>query len=427
MNPDINELLKAASADVHEIDFAERAWAGAHRRRSRRQAIAGVAAAAVIAIGFGTYQIGAHNTAPPANPRPSITQTVTNGAWKTAADGTLYAVAPPLGTEYSLPRFQGVVPEVIDPGASKRTFANYRDVEKRDAGRGIEPNDAPVAVYLEAVDAAAWADAGRFRPVFVRRSGVLVGSDVELTLVLDRDGKTSVPLAPGVFSRSSQVAFPQPGGVVVVDARDGSAQTYPVPSQHLSTVRWSGADSLVVSGGDGGWSLDLLDPSPQAVAVPAGYVGAPNTISVDPTKGPVVTTWQPDGTSGRVDAITAPVLSTYGPTITEDGVAMSAVRLTDALSDVLGPPPSQGILSAPLNDLSARRLLVLGENPKRLAGSSGLIGFAGPGPIYTSPTKEGLRLLTWDLETGQTWRMSLLKSNPKVPPTIALDARYGGS
>lgn len=428
MNPEINQLLEDASANVREVDFAERAWAGAHRRRSRRQAVAGVAAAAVIAVGFGTYQIGTRNTPPPANPRPSITQTVTNGAWKTASDGTPYAIAPPLGTESTLPRAEGVVPQVIDTGADQRTFANYREVEKPDPQRGIDPDAPPTAVYLEAVDAAAWADASLFRPVFVRRSGVLVGSDVELTRVRDRDGAKSLPLAPGVFSTSGRVAFPQPGGVVVVNLSDGSAQSYPVPSKLLTTVRWSAAESLVVSGDEGGWSLDLTQPTPRAVSVPAGYVGAPNTVSVDSAKGPVVTEWRLGGTWSRVDPITAPVRSTYGPTLTEQYSAASAVVLDGTLGADAGVDPSVGILTVPLRDLGGRRLLVLGENPKRPTDCCALVGLmGGDGLIYSSATEQGLRLLSWKPELGQTWQLSLLKSNPRVPPTVALDSRYGGS
>lgn len=71
MNPDTNELLKAASAEVREVDFAERAWAGARRRRSRRQAIAGVAAAAPVVLSDGLPADGAYQgilAVPLANP-----------------------------------------------------------------------------------------------------------------------------------------------------------------------------------------------------------------------------------------------------------------------------------------------------------------------------------------------------------------------
>ena len=57
MNRELNDLLEAASADVREVDFAERAWAGAerHRARTRRTAVAGIAAAAVVAVVAGTF------------------------------------------------------------------------------------------------------------------------------------------------------------------------------------------------------------------------------------------------------------------------------------------------------------------------------------------------------------------------------------
>ncbi|MEO6998986.1 MAG: hypothetical protein ABI112_12960 [Terracoccus sp.] len=113
-----------------------------------------------------------------------------------------------------------------------------------------------------------------------------------------------------------------------------------MPSELLTSVRWTAEGSLVVSGDDGGWSLDLVDPSPQAVAVPRGYIGATNTISVDSAKGPVVTEWRLDGTWSRVDPVTAPVRSTYGPTITQQYVAASAVVLDSTLGAVSGAPAS---------------------------------------------------------------------------------------
>lgn len=78
----------------------------------------------------------------------------------------------------------------------------------------------------------------------------------------------------------------------------------------------------------------------------------------------------------------------------------------------------------PLHDLGARRLLVLGETPKRPTGCCTVAGLMGKdGLIYTSATDEGLRLLIWKPDVGQTWQLSLLNANPKVPPSIALDSR----
>lgn len=120
--------------------------------------------------------------------------------------------------------------------------------------------------------------------------------------------------------------------------------------------------------------------------------------------------------------------STYGPTITQQYVAASAVVLDGTLGVVSGAPASQGILTVPLHDLGARRLLVLGETPKRPTGCCTVTGLMGnDGVIYTSATDTGLRLLVWKPDTGQTWQLSLLEANPKVSPTIALDARYGSS
>lgn len=258
MNPDVNGLLEAASADVREVDFAERAWAGAHRRRSRRQVIAGVAAAAAVAVAVavGTQGIGRPNTSPPANPAPSISQTTV--MWKTALDGTQYVTAPPLGTESTLPLAGPAdVPASLDPSATRLALS---DVINDDAKT---PLPLVVAVFLEATDGVNYADASTFQPVLVLTDGRQVNSGLTLGWVRDSGGNRSFPLSVDSTAIARWVAFPQPGRVVVLDLRTGKTTAVPVPSTSIERVRFADLDTVVASGDEGAWLIELDSATPR--------------------------------------------------------------------------------------------------------------------------------------------------------------------
>ena len=267
MNREVNELLEAASADVREVDFTERAWAGGERRRARtrRTTVVGVAAAAAVAVVAGTFVAGHRPPAPsPATRASNVTQTVNSADWGVAPDGTRYVIAPPLGTEASLPSAAyglGRPLETIDPTATRRELA---DVVANDPSWLA---DLPVAVFLEAVDAPGYADAARFQPVLARRDGSLVTTGIRLGWVQDAGGNQAVPLSDGSLSYRS-VAFAQPGKLVVIELVTGSVKSYPVPSQTIERVRWAGS-RVVASGDDGAWQIDASAPSPTAEMMPA--------------------------------------------------------------------------------------------------------------------------------------------------------------
>lgn len=416
MNRELNDLLEAASADVREVDFAERAWAGAerHRARTRRTAVAGIAAAAVVAVVAGTFAAG-NRTTPPPNPAPSVSQTATSTAWRVAPDGTRYVVAPPLGTEASLPSAAfGVVGrplEKIDPTATRIKLADVV----------ADPNwraDLPVAAFIEAVDAPGYADATTFQPVFVRIDGTLVTTDVRLRWVQDAGGNRSVPLSAGSLSFRT-VAFAQPGKIIVIELTTGSVKSYPIPSQAIERVRWAGS-RVVASGDDGAWQIDTSAPSLTAEKLPTGYTGAKVVIGVDQTGGTSVTTWELEGLKKTTAGVTAPVFQPNGQTFSSNLLAASGVFLSDGLNASDGAPLNQGLLSVPLYDPSARRLLVMGESPARNKGCCQVVGFSQPGDLlYTNPTAEGVWLLQWTPETGLVSRVLLLEANPAVPPVLS--------
>ncbi len=417
MNRELNEMLEAASADVREVDFTERAWAGAERRRARtrRTALAGVAAAAAVAVVAGTFLAG-HRTPAPATPAPSITQTATPTAWRVAPDGTRYVIAPPLGTEASLPSAAyglGHPLEKIDPVATRRELA---DVVANDPSWR---SDLPVAVFLEALDAPGYADAATFQPVFARIDGSLVTTGIRLGWVHDAGGNHAVPLSEGSLSYR-RVAFAQPGTVVVVELVTGSVKSYPVPSQTIERVRWAGS-AVIASGDNGAWQIDTSASAPTAEKLPAGYTGAKNVIEVNQSGSASVTTWELGGLKRTTAAVTAPVFQPYGQTFSSNLMAASAVFLSGGLNAGDGEPLDQGILSVPLSDPSTRRLLVMGESPARNKGCCQVVGFSQQGtPLYTTATAAGVWLLQWNPETGFVSRVLLLEDNPAIPPVLSI-------
>lgn len=415
MNRELSDLLEAASGDVREIDFAARAWAGARHRRRRtgRRLVAGAAVAAVVAAGAAGFAARGTTDAVPADRSPSIT--TVPAAWRVAPDGTQYMVAPAMGTEASLPAdgFPGL--DRVDPRGPRRELS---DLVANDPSWQSE---VPVAILVEAVGARSYADATTFQPVFVRVGGGLVTSAVRLQTVRDAIGNRAAP--PAAASTALRVvAFPQPGQVVVLDLRTGTVRTYPVPSQTIERVRWSGT-KVVVSGAREAWSVDTATSSPTALKLPAGYFGARHVIAVDSSGHPAVTTWEADGFKKVTTPLTAPVFD-VGETKSSDQVAASGVFLDDGLRDPDGGPHYQGLLAVPLSDPKGRRLLVMGERPPRNKGCCEVIGFDDKGNVlYTSVTPEGVWWLKWNPSSGAVRRAFLLEIDPTAPARRIFDFR----
>lgn len=391
--------------------------------RPGRRAVS-LAALAVVMISVTACDAeNAGNTAS-ATPRPSATQTTIAAAAKVSPDGITYAVAPPLGAESSLPRSElagrPTSLETVDPSA---TLKKPSDV----FGKGeSESRQFVRAVFLKSNTGNDYTEATSFQPVYVLKDGSLVGSGLGLGWVHDGDGNRSVPLSANTLRFTSWAAFPQPGQVVVANLRSGETKTVPVPSQTIERVRWSSTDSIVASGDEGAWSIEVESAAPKAVKLPEGYVGADEVIAVDSSKGASLTSWKLDGLQKEVTAVKAPVTSTRGQTSSTNLSAATAVSLSDDFPAVDGRPAKQGILAVPLADPSSPRLLVMGESPARQKGCCQVVGFLDTyTPMFTNVTEEGVWLLTWNIETGAFGRVFLLKTNPAVPPVLSHGINFG--
>ncbi|MFL6078360.1 MAG: hypothetical protein ACJ714_00390 [Ornithinibacter sp.] len=242
MTADLRELLELASDDVPDLDLAAPAWDEAHRRNRavvRRSALAvgGLAAAGV--VGFVLREPGSS----PA-PAPTTTATVAaNGRMPTArVDGVTVFLAPAPPDEALLPRYPQAVrlriPRHLGPadpairaelgpggGVEGRLRAVYLVVS---AGGGYHPvffaPDAPFQVELPAVRISLW------------------------------EGVQSLLGPRSVSDDRHRVVIPQPGRLVVIDARNGSATSVEVPDPTLTLAGWArDRSTLVARGRDDGW------------------------------------------------------------------------------------------------------------------------------------------------------------------------------
>ncbi|MDN5764232.1 MAG: hypothetical protein L0H96_04880 [Humibacillus sp.] len=294
-------------------------------------------------------------------------------------------------------------------------------------GQGAtKPNPVVAAVFLEAVDGVAYADATSFQPVFVLDDESLVNSGLELGWVSDSSGNRSVPLSPDTVTFAGWAAFPQPGKVVLMNLRSGKVHTVAVPSMSIEQVRWNGTNAVVASGDQGAWSIDVEALTPSTTPLPKGYAGANDVITVDPQKGTSVTTWKLDGLQKTSVGVSAPATGTSGSTRSTNLIAATGVYLEDGFDQVGGKPAYQGILSVPIYDATARKLLVMGESPMRQKGCCQVAGFFDKRTLmYTNITAEGVWLLAWHTETGQVGRTFLLKADPAVPPVLSYALSMG--
>lgn len=389
-------------------------------RTAPRRRAAGLAAAAAVAISVSACDAEKAGETAPTTPRASATQTTIPSAPKVSRNGIEYVVAPPLGTESSLTPTGLAGLDRVDPAT---TLKKPSELVVKDQS---EPRHFVRAVFLKASNGNDYTKAASFQPVYVLDDGSLVGSGLELNWVTDGDGNRSLPLSAATLRFTTWAAFPQPGQVAAANLRTGETRKISVPSQTIERVRWIGGDSVVASGDDGAWLVDLKSTAPKAVKLPKGFAGADENITLDPKQGPSLTSWKLEGLQKEVTSMKAPVISTLGQTYSTNLTAATAVSLDDEFSSVGGKPAVQGILAVPLADPTSPRLLVMGESPARTKGCCQVVGFVDTHvPTYSNVTDEGLWLLTWDTTTDDFGRAFLLEANPAVPPVLSYGLNVG--
>jgi len=414
MRTPVGPLLQDLAAEIPEPDLAARTWVAGRRRvaRRRRVAAAAVAGAAVVAaVALGAAQLRQTPTAAPVPGHGG-----TPAAYQPAhvvVDGTTVDLAPDPLQESELPP----LPQASDISLPGRLgFAADATLPRlADLGGLAQPVRAVLLRHV---------DGGASHPVLYvpdRRDGAYVEDDsVTLRPLTDADGYSFAYLGPSTIAEDRhRMAFIQPDAVLVLDARDGSTHSWPVPDRLLSGGWSRDGHSVVVEGVASTWRVDA---STGAVTRVSGQAFPGRARLVSSTSGsPVLETARADG--ARADARPAPDGATgwWGETVTNlEGWSVSGAFLSPPVTATAAS--YQGLYAVQFDVSAHARVLAAPDTPGVPKGSVEARGWAPQDVVlftsrtFSDPgTTTTLRLLAWDVIDGRLWRVSELGPVSSLP------------
>jgi hypothetical protein len=405
---DLGVLLEHASAHVHEVDLAERAWSSAvaARRRHQRVAFVGVVVLCGVAIALGTGGTPGGDTGGTIDqPSPSILR-LPEGYSHVIGD-IAYRMAPPLGTEVSLPAVRGPLPESAPANQPERRLSQARGI--------FGPTARLRAVMLARVRN------GTYQPVLFGPGGLHVRADtVNLWGVAEPGEDIRPPLSPGAVAPDGlRVAFPQPGAVVVLHVDSGDTTVIPVPENGLTSAEWGfDGEHLVARSSSQSWAIDA--DSGAATRLAPAYVATQHYRLAPEADGVHVVTWSADGRVTQDDRFAAPVGEVGDTVASVQGWAAAWVHLLTGLPSA-GPWPANHALLAVNVDLpSLHRMLVLGDRPPRFESCCQVLGWSGYELFFLSGGQDGdlSWLLAWNVSTGQVARVSMIRWGTHLVPGV---------
>jgi hypothetical protein len=324
---DLRDLLVelADTVDTSTVSLAPPAWRAAQIVRRRRRRLVGFCAAAcVAAVVSGTAVIAARDrdTNPtPAGPTPSV------------ATPSL-ATGPVEPTPGSRPRFQQA-PDPVAVADLPATGAWFTVLGSRPPDPVPSLEDDPAHRIVAAVQTGSstpliLGDDGRWRQVPLPTDSVRSG-----------DGNLGPALTASAISPdSTQIAFPQPDAVLIVDAATGAQHRHAVPGPNTD-VSWLPDGRLVVDRGRG---FALLDPA---------------TGSLTRANGPHdrLATGDPHIPLAELSSTDLTLRNADGKVTARRGLS---AKLLDCACDLYGPPSTRagritrnGFLSQQYNDDNA--------------------------------------------------------------------------
>lgn len=396
-------LLNQASDRLPEPDLADAAWEGgvAYRRRQRRSVIAGLIAMLLGAvIGVLVMTLGGGKTAlTPPDTTPSLPGSIPPAG---QISGINYWNAPPAGSERFLDRVSTPLGDLL------RIPDDAGDLKDN-------PMDRVAAVILSSQE-------GNYVPLFLSSDSHWARAATEL-----RPIATGQPLSSGAIAPNGKlVAFPQPGGVFVIDVSTADVRSIRLPSQDLRSVSWlQNSTRLIISGPGTAYRIDVdLESTQQpvvgAVAVSNDAEDATAPYRLDGTAGQVALR-QYAGGNGWVEVSNPrlPVSSWVGQTFAGSNL-VARVFAANPLPQVPTVASRAQVVAAisalePLED----RLLVLGETPAatptpgrtspdriREPGCCSLLGWYDSQTALFQVTDW---LLAWNLQSGQVRRVTELE------------------
>lgn len=401
MTTDLRELLELASDDVPDLDLAPDAWdeAGRQRRAVVRRTVIGTGGVAAL----GGLLLVVRDRAPAPAPTPTAAPATVgaDGRLPTAEVGgaTVY-LAPDPPDEALLPRY---------PRAAELAIPRHLGPADQAIRATLGPGALPgVAEPLRAVFLVV-AEGGGYHPVLFA-PGAPFQVEVPAARVNQWEGVQSALNPRSISDDRHRVVIPQPGRVVVIDARDGSVRDIEVPDPTLSLAGWARDRTIIVARGrDDGW---LINARTRAVTRAANAVAADWADLAQDGRGGQLRSFSGGGElTGVKPLLGAPVVpNTASVSNTEGWVAggaflpgeyQTAVDRSQGLVAVHSDlPPMPRVLAATQGTLvpkAAYRVLawgpqdvVLFESRSERAGFQGLVR----------------RVLAWDVNEGRLYQVA---------------------
>ena len=249
MTADLRELLELASDDVPDLDLASEAWeeAGRRHRAVVRRTVIGAGGVAVL----GGLFVVLRDRVPAAAPTPTAAPATVgaDGRLPTAKVGDVTVhLAPDPPAEALLPRY----PRAAELAIPRHLGPADPAIRARLGPGGLSGVAEPLrAVFLVV------AEGGGYHPVLFAPNAPFE-VEVPAVRVNQWEGVQSALGPRSISDDRHRVVIPQPGRVVVLDARDGSVLDIEVPDPTLSFAGWARDRTTVVTRGrDDGWLVDV--------------------------------------------------------------------------------------------------------------------------------------------------------------------------
>lgn len=312
MSTDLHDLLELASDDVPEVDLARAAWDAAReeRRVVRRRLLLGAgAAAAAGAVVTVVVRDRAGDASVPADPSPTRPATLSTAQ----VGGVTVDLAPAPGGETVLPRYVDAAALGLGEDIG---FDDAMQLPKLGPTTGRPRNAASVRSVM-----LSWMPGSdQLMPVLYlprAEAGIEYLACPHVLLVRADPTRTGQGMVLGprtIRDDRRAVVFPQPGEVVVLDARDGTADRIPVPDPGLFRAGWAkDGHTVIATGSKGSWVIDTAEGTVELAGGPvgSGWVGLVTTDDG-------ATSLRTFAASGRLTGsrpLRGPVISVSGETV----------------------------------------------------------------------------------------------------------------
>lgn len=401
MTTDLRDLLELASDDVPERDLAPDAWAAAaaERRTVRRRALIGAgAAAAAAAVTTVVVRGGGDAGREAGRPTPSPTRLRTADVGGVTVD-----LAPEPGEETALVPYRDAATLGL---GSTIGFDDALRLPKLGPEAGRTGNTASVRAVL-----LAWSPGAEgLLPVLhlPRAEGgleYLACSGVQLVRADPTQTGQGIVLHPrAVRDDRLAVVLPQPGEVVVLDARDGTSLRIPVPDSTIHLAGWAKDNRTVVARGtDRTWLVDTVERTTTPALVPAG-AGWVDLVTVDGVT--ELRTFSAAGVSTGTRSLRGPVIEVDGETVgNTEAWASAHASLGQTYVGAVGR--TQGLVAVQADLRPTPRVLAATRSPAVPKGCYRPLAW-GPQDVVVLESRSfagltsrpTLRLLAWDVIGG---------------------------